>query len=198
YKEKGSVIALKHIAYFLVVILVWEVPGVFEVLWNPFTFSLGYTDPAKPNFPHLHEWHFRSGLERYIWIVGMIYAYYHPTSRLLDTLELLLQAEQWMEKLEETECVYMFTKCHPVLPELHFNPVCMAWKDNTGDINLTDLHLAAWFIRQEGMDEGKSLTGFVQRHQENEEGTCLLWNQERQGDLTGSPSASTQYLEPMI
>lgn len=34
--------------------------------------------------------------------------------------------------------------------------------------------------------------------QENEEGTCLLWNQERQGDLTGSPSASTQYLELMM
>ncbi|KAH1091217.1 hypothetical protein J1N35_018474 [Gossypium stocksii] len=51
----------------------------------------GYTDPAKPNFPHLHQWHFRSALEHYIWIIGMIYAYYHPT------------VEQWMEKLEETE-----------------------------------------------------------------------------------------------
>ncbi|MBA0683790.1 hypothetical protein Goari_025419, partial [Gossypium aridum] len=143
---------------------------------------VGYTDPAKPNFPHLHEWHFRSGLERYIWIIGMIYAYYHPT------------VEQWMEKLEETEVKGKVSNQMAVT----IIALTMAWKDNTGDIYLTDLHLAAWFIRQEGMDEGKSLTGFVQRHQENEEGTCLLWNQERQGDLTGSPSASTQYLEPMI
>ena len=56
----------------------WDVPGVFRALWWPLQGVVGYTDPKHPELHPLHEWEFRSGLDRYVWIWGMACALAHP------------------------------------------------------------------------------------------------------------------------
>lgn len=80
----------------LLVIFLWETPGVFKTVFRPLEFFLGYVDPRKPNVDPLHEWEFRSGLDRYIWIWGMICAYMHPR------FEKILN---WIDDLPKTNAV---------------------------------------------------------------------------------------------
>ncbi|XP_074557280.1 protein REDUCED WALL ACETYLATION 2-like [Curcuma longa] len=92
YNGIGLVIAIKIAICFLVIVIMWEIPRVYDFVWSPFAFLLAYNDPdATRQYPPMHEWNFRAGLDRYIWILGMIYAYFHPT------------VEGWLEKLEQTE-----------------------------------------------------------------------------------------------
>lgn len=88
-------LAVKLAVCVATVAAVWEIPGVFDAIWKPFTFLVGYVDPRKAaaaaatgatgagaapsdTLDPLHEWRFRSGLDRYIWIHGMLCAALHP------------------------------------------------------------------------------------------------------------------------
>ena len=80
---------LKIVASLAIVIVCWEYEAVFYTIWAPFKFLLGYTDPRRPNPLAMHEWYFRTGLDRYIWIHGMVCAYLHPTF------------EKWLKAIDE-------------------------------------------------------------------------------------------------
>ncbi|GIL49663.1 hypothetical protein Vafri_5946 [Volvox africanus] len=69
---------VKILLSFLFIFLTWDLKVVFYALWSPFKFILGYSDPRNPTDDTLHEWYFRSGLDRYIWVYGMLCALMHP------------------------------------------------------------------------------------------------------------------------
>jgi len=74
---------LKFGLLFLFLFILFEIPGVFETVFSPLYFLLGYQGS-------LHEWHFRSSLDRYAAMVGMLCAYSYP------------KVDEWRKKLENS------------------------------------------------------------------------------------------------
>ena len=93
HNHKNVVILIKFAVAFAVVTILWD-KELFYSMWGPLQSVVGYTDPMKPDLHPLHEWYFRSGLDRYIWIFGMMFAHLHP-----NTEKVLLQIDslppQW-------------------------------------------------------------------------------------------------------
>ncbi len=83
-------VAVKVSLCLAAVALLWDLPGAFNAVWRPFQFLVGYVDPRTPDKDPLYEWFFRSGLDRFVWIYGMLCAACHPAAeRLLGQLDAL-------------------------------------------------------------------------------------------------------------
>ncbi|MEW5309128.1 MAG: hypothetical protein WDW38_001037 [Sanguina aurantia] len=70
-------VLFKFVTCIALVLLLWE-KRVFYATWTPFTWLVGYSDPHKPGGDALYEWYFRTSLDRYIWIYGMVCAFVQP------------------------------------------------------------------------------------------------------------------------
>jgi len=91
-----KVITFKMIVTTLISVLLYDVPGVFHVVFGWTAPLLGFHDPLHPEFTDaLHEWFFRSGLDHLVWVFGMICAFLFPFfDRQLQALEELPSARQ--------------------------------------------------------------------------------------------------------
>lgn len=77
FNENRNVMYLKFILYFIVITLLYEIPGMPELVYSPFSFVLMYKSP-RHSITSLHEWLFRSRLDHYMTLVGMLCAYFRP------------------------------------------------------------------------------------------------------------------------
>eukprot|EP01062_Namystynia_karyoxenos_P003770 TRINITY_DN1133_c0_g1_i2.p1 TRINITY_DN1133_c0_g1~~TRINITY_DN1133_c0_g1_i2.p1 ORF type:complete len:584 (+),score=223.49 TRINITY_DN1133_c0_g1_i2:101-1852(+) len=92
HNEKNWVIALKFVACTAIVVVIFHSREIWDTLWAPVRPLVVYVNPrAKPGTPGadpMHEWYFRAGLDRFVWMFGMLCANMHPmTSRWLESID---------------------------------------------------------------------------------------------------------------
>jgi len=76
HNQNKKIMMTKFLIYFGIVFTLYDIPGVAEIVYAPFSFVLNYKNS-------LHEWIFRSKLDHYATFVGMIFAYNHPTLEII-------------------------------------------------------------------------------------------------------------------
>ncbi|KAK3277158.1 hypothetical protein CYMTET_14815 [Cymbomonas tetramitiformis] len=145
--QTNAGVAIKFTGCLLLVMVVWEIPAVFKAIFGPFEFLLGYVDPRKPDSDPMHEWFFRSGLDRYVWIWGMMCAYMHPRyEKLMTALDDMNQAKAGIIRVAATGVLvalgaYWYQEVY-MLPKLEYNAMhpFTSWIPLTIYILLRNMH----------------------------------------------------------
>jgi len=101
YNKNNLILGFKIVVTLGVALLLYDVPGVFHTVMAPFKFLLDFHDPLHPEFTDaLHEWFFRSGLDHFVWIFGMLCAFSFPWLDVqLCAIENLPQSQKMLAKL---------------------------------------------------------------------------------------------------
>eukprot|EP01065_Artemidia_motanka_P040648 TRINITY_DN5129_c0_g1_i1.p1 TRINITY_DN5129_c0_g1~~TRINITY_DN5129_c0_g1_i1.p1 ORF type:complete len:560 (+),score=177.08 TRINITY_DN5129_c0_g1_i1:67-1746(+) len=100
HNEKNWVIAAKFAACGALVAFLFSDRQIWYTLWSPLFPLIQYVNPrAAPGTPGAdpqHEWYFRAGLDRYVWMFGMLCANCHPmSSRFLEWVDSRPLAPRW-------------------------------------------------------------------------------------------------------
>eukprot|EP00659_Diplonema_papillatum_P015486 gene15486-23655_t len=101
YNTNQLVIIFKFALAIGLVAVLWSSKDLFYTMWQPFGSVVEYVNPAKdptsPTNHPLHEWWFRSSLDRYVWVFGMVCANMHPfTSSAFDFVDKSPPTTRWV------------------------------------------------------------------------------------------------------
>jgi len=102
WNKNVSVIVLKCCLSILLVTFLWRLP-IFMAINKYASWLFQYQDPRRKLQAPLHEWYFRSSLDRYVWIHGFVIG------------ALQTQIVQFLEKFEG---MALFTKIFALIPVL--------------------------------------------------------------------------------
>jgi len=83
---------------FMVTLFLYDTgPAVFSAIFGTLPVIrplFAFHDPLHPEFTdEMHEWHFRSGLDRFIWVIGMVFALAYPY---------FTQLIEWLQGMDNT------------------------------------------------------------------------------------------------
>ncbi|RNE97778.1 putative CAS1 domain-containing protein 1-like isoform X2 [Trypanosoma rangeli] len=125
----GKGLCVKLVLWLVLCFFMWDVSrDLFYALWSPFAWLIGFNNPYRPEQHVLWEWFFRTSLDHYVWIYGMICAYYHPRlDSYLKRLDELPRYTSWLVKFSIAFLALlvgaMYVKTVYITPKLEYNRI---------------------------------------------------------------------------